>query len=183
MGPSFATIAGSGPNSAVIHYRSTEETNRPITCDEMFLLDCGAQYRDGTTDVTRTIHLGTPSAFEKECFTRVVKGHISLAKTFFPRLTKGQFLDSYARRSLWEVGLDYNHGTGHGVGMYLNVHESPIGISNRINVDDTGLEENMILSNEPGYYEPNKFGIRIESLIVTKKENLKVREKQFRSNR
>lgn len=173
VGASFATIAGSGPNSAIIHYKSTEETNRPITNDEMFLLDCGAQFRDGTTDVTRTIHLGTPNEYEKECFTRVLKGHISLAKARFPNLTKGQFLDSYARRALWDVGLDYNHGTGHGVGMYLNVHEPPIMVANRINLDDPGLEENMILSNEPGFYEPNKFGIRIESLVVTKKENLK----------
>ncbi|XP_075676380.1 uncharacterized protein LOC113789149 [Dermatophagoides pteronyssinus] len=173
VGPSFDTIAGSGPNSAIIHYKSTEETNRPITMNEMFLLDCGAQFRDGTTDVTRTIHLGQPSAYEKECFTRVLKGHISLAQCRFPRLTKGQFLDAYARRSLWDVGLDYNHGTGHGVGMFLNVHEPPIGISNRINMDDPGLDEHMILSNEPGFYEPNQFGIRIESLVVTKKDNLK----------
>nr|XP_027194443.1 xaa-Pro aminopeptidase 1-like [Dermatophagoides pteronyssinus] len=173
VGPSFETIAGSGPNSAIIHYKSTEETNRPITMNEMFLLDCGAQFRDGTTDVTRTIHLGQPSAYEKECFTRVLKGHISLAQCRFPRLTKGQFLDAYARRSLWDVGLDYNHGTGHGVGMFLNVHEPPIGISNRINMDDPGLDEHMILSNEPGFYEPNQFGIRIESLVVTKKDNLK----------
>ncbi|KAH9530015.1 Xaa-Pro aminopeptidase 1, variant 2 [Dermatophagoides farinae] len=173
VGPSFDTIAGSGPNSAIIHYSSTVETNRPITMNEMFLLDCGAQFRDGTTDVTRTIHLGTPSAYEKECFTRVVKGHISLAQARFPRLTKGQFLDAYARRALWDVGLDYNHGTGHGVGMFLNVHEPPIGIANRINLDDPGLDEHMILSNEPGFYEPNQFGIRIESLVVTKKDNLK----------
>lgn len=174
IGRSFATIAGSGPNSAIIHYSSLEETNRPITTEEMFLLDCGAQFRDGTTDITRTIHLGTPTAYEKECFTRVVKGHISLAMTRFPRLTKGQFLDAFARRSLWDIGLDYNHGTGHGVGMYLNVHEPPIGISNRIELNDPGLDENMILSNEPGFYEPGKFGIRIESLVVTKLDNLKV---------
>lgn len=138
------------------------------------MLDTGAQFRDGTTDITRTIHLGTPTAHERECFTRVMKGHISLAMSNFPRLTKGQFLDSFARRALWEVGLDYNHGTGHGVGMYLNVHEGPMGIAQRMNMDDPGLSENMVLSNEPGYYEPGKFGIRIESLVVTKKVDLKV---------
>lgn len=140
----------------------------------MYLLDTGAQFRDGTTDITRTIHLGNPSAHERESFTRVVKGHISLATTRFPRLVKGEFLDSFARRALWEVGLDYNHGTGHGVGSYLNVHEGPSGISFRVNPDDPGIEENMIFSNEPGYYEAGKFGIRIESLVVTKKVNLKV---------
>lgn len=174
VGPSFATIAGSGPNGAVIHYESSEHTNRPITTEEMFLLDTGAQFRDGTTDITRTIHLGSPSSHEKECFTRVVKGHISLALAKFPKLIKGEFLDSFARRALWEVGLDYNHGTGHGVGMFLNVHEGPMGISNRVSADDPGLQENMVLSNEPGYYEAGKFGIRIESLVVTKEVNLKV---------
>ena len=140
----------------------------------MYLLDCGAQFRDGTTDITRTVHLGTPTAHERECFTRVVKGHISLATAHFPRLVKGEFLDSYARRALWDVGLDYNHGTGHGVGSYLNVHEGPSSIANRTNADDPGIVEDMIFSNEPGYYEPGKFGVRIESLVVTKKVNLKV---------
>ena len=140
----------------------------------MFLLDCGAQFRDGTTDVTRTIHLGDPTRHERECFTRVVKGHISLASAHFPRLVKGEQLDAFARRSLWDVGLDYNHGTGHGVGSYLNVHEGPSSIANRHVADDPGIVENMIFSNEPGYYEAGKFGIRIESLVVTLKKDLKV---------
>lgn len=174
MGPSFQTIAGVGPNSAIIHYQSKEETNRPITTDEIFLLDTGAQFRDGTTDITRTVHFGTPTAHERECFTRVVKGHISLATARFPRLIVGQLLDSYARRSLWDVGLDYNHGTGHGVGSFLNVHEGPSSISNRTNPNDSGIVEDMVFSNEPGYYESGNFGIRIESLVITKKIDLKV---------
>ncbi|CAG2171919.1 unnamed protein product, partial [Oppiella nova] len=173
MGPSFETISASGPNAAIIHYRSTEETNRPITADEIYLCDSGAQYRDGTTDVTRTIHLGTPSNFEKECFTRVVKGHIALASAIFPQLLKGQMLDTCARKALWDVGLDYLHGTGHGVGMFLNVHEGPMGISYRPYPDDPGLVEGMILSNEPGFYEEDKFGIRIENLVLIKKANTK----------
>lgn len=173
MGPSFQTIAGVGPNSAIIHYQSKEETNRPITTDEIFLLDTGAQFRDGTTDITRTVHFGTPTAHERECLTRVVKGHISLATARFPRLIVGQLLDSYARRSLWDVGLDYNHGTGHGVGSFLNVHEGPSSISNRTNPNDSGIVEDMVFSNEPGYYESGNFGIRIESLVITKKIDLK----------
>lgn len=175
IGPSFTSIAGSGPNGALIHYHSSPATTRPLTTAELFLLDCGAQFHDGTTDVTRTVHLGTPTAYEKECYTRVVKGHISLAMVNFPRLVKGQFLDSFARRALWQVGLDYSHGTGHGVGMYLNVHEGPCSITNKINIDDPGITEGMIFSNEPGYYETGKFGIRIESLVVVKKVELKVR--------
>ncbi len=174
IGPSFPAISGSGPNGAIIHYQSTAETNRPITAEEMYLLDTGAQFRDGTTDITRTIHLGTPTAHERECFTRVLKGHISLATARFPRLVKGEFLDSFARRALWDVGLDYNHGTGHGVGSYLNVHEGPSGISNRVNADDPGVQEAMIYSNEPGYYEAGHFGVRLESLVVTKRVDLKV---------
>ena len=174
MGPSFETISASGPNAAVIHYRSTEETNRVLTCDEIYLCDSGAQFKDGTTDVTRTVHLGTPSSFEKECFTRVVKGHIALASVIFPQLLKGIMLDTLARKSLWDVGLDYLHGTGHGVGMFLNVHEGPMGISYRPNPDDPGLVEGMILSNEPGFYEEDKFGIRVENLVLIKKANTKV---------
>jgi Xaa-Pro aminopeptidase len=140
----------------------------------MYLCDSGAQYRDGTTDVTRTVHFGTPSNFEKECFTRVVKGHIALATSIFPQLLKGQMLDTCARKALWDVGLDYLHGTGHGVGMFLNVHEGPMGIGSRPQPDDQGLVEGMILSNEPGFYEEDKFGIRIESLVLVKKAETKV---------
>jgi Xaa-Pro aminopeptidase len=174
IGPSFETISASGPNAAIIHYRSNEETNRPISSDEMYLCDSGAQYRDGTTDVTRTVHFGTPSNFEKECFTRVVKGHIALATSIFPQLLKGQMLDTCARKALWDVGLDYLHGTGHGVGMFLNVHEGPMGISYRPQPDDQGLVEGMILSNEPGFYEEDKFGIRIENLVLVKRADTKV---------
>lgn len=179
VGPSFETISASGPNGAIIHYRPAEETNRPITSEEIYLCDSGAQYRDGTTDVTRSVHFGTPSQFEKECFTRVVKGHIALASVVFPQLLKGIMLDTCARKALWDVGLDYLHGTGHGVGMYLNVHEGPIGISYRINQDDPGLLEGMILSNEPGYYEDGKFGIRLESLVLIKKADTEVSSNQF----
>lgn len=140
----------------------------------MYLCDSGAQFRDGTTDVTRTLHFGQPTSHERECFTRVLKGHIDLAKAHFPVGIKGNRLDSFARRHLWEVGLDYLHGTGHGVGSYLNVHEGPCGISFRPNPNDPGLKEGMILSNEPGYYEDGKFGIRIESLVLIKKVDLEV---------
>ena len=144
-----------GPNGAIIHYRPSEETARRITRDELYLVDSGAQYRDGTTDVTRTIHLGTPSHYEKECFTRVLKGHIALASANFPNKTKGHCIDAMARMHLWQVydfltlksnflisqvGLDYLHGTGHGVGSFLNVHEGPCGISYRVNAKDPGLQ-------------------------------------------
>ncbi|RWS28994.1 aminopeptidase-like protein, partial [Leptotrombidium deliense] len=173
VGPSFETILASGPNAAVIHYKPTEDTNRQLTTSEIILCDCGVQFKDGTTDVTRTLHFGTPSDFEKECYTRVVKGHIALALAIFPKLAKGTSLDSYARKPLWDVGLDYRHGTGHGVGVFLNVHEGPIGISPRQRPNDIGLQEGMILSNEPGYYEDGKFGIRIESLVLVKKAETK----------
>ncbi|KAK3856778.1 hypothetical protein Pcinc_036921 [Petrolisthes cinctipes] len=129
---------------------------------EIYLCDSGAQYRDGTTDVTRTVHFGTPTDFERECFTRVLKGLINVATCVFPSKIKGNCLDSLARVCLWEVGLDYGHGTGHGIGMYLNVHEGPMGVSWRSYPDDPGLQLGMFLSDEPGYYEDGKFGIRIE---------------------
>lgn len=174
MGLSFETISGSGPNGAVIHYKPSQETNRSLAKDEMFLVDSGAQFLDGTTDVTRTVHFGTPSQHQKECFTRVVKGHIALAAVTFPRKTKGYLLDTLARKSLWEAGLDYMHGTGHGIGMYLNVHEGPMGIGQRPYPDDPGLVEGMFLSNEPGYYEDGKFGIRIESIVLVQTAETKV---------
>lgn len=145
----------------------------------MYLCDSGAQFRDGTTDVTRTLHFGEPTQYERECFTRVLKGHIDLALAHFPSGIQGNMLDSFARRHLWEVGLDYLHGTGHGVGVYLNVHEGPSGITYRNIPDDPGLKEGMILSNEPGYYEDGKFGIRIESLILAKKVNLEVNRHKY----
>jgi len=168
---SFETISASGPNGAIIHYKPDESTNRPLNIEEMYLLDSGAQYLDGTTDVTRTVHFGTPSDFERQMFTHVVKGHISLANCVFPSGINGYRLDVLARQSLWTQGLDYLHGTGHGVGCYLNVHEGPIGIHIRPREGESGLEAGNILSNEPGYYEENKFGIRLENLVlVTKKE-------------
>lgn len=169
MGLSFPSISGSGPNGAVIHYHPEEATKRPIGKNELYLIDSGAQYLDGTTDVTRTVHFGQPTEKERECFTRVLKGHIQLAQAVFPRLIKGNQLDSFARQSLWSQGLDYLHGTGHGVGMFLNVHEGPSSISNRQSPDDPGLEAGQVLSNEPGYYEDGAFGIRIENLVVTMK--------------
>ncbi|KAH7438324.1 hypothetical protein KP509_04G010100, partial [Ceratopteris richardii] len=162
---SFDTISGSGPNGAIIHYRAEPETCRIVDDKHMFLLDSGGQYIDGTTDVTRTLHFGTPTARQKECFTRVLQGHIAVDKAVFPEGTPGFVLDVLARSSLWKIGLDYRHGTGHGVGAALNVHEGPQSISARFG-NMTGLEAGMIVSNEPGYYEDRSFGIRIENLLV-----------------
>mmetsp|Transcript_1596 Transcript_1596/g.5724 ORF Transcript_1596/g.5724 Transcript_1596/m.5724 type:complete len:909 (-) Transcript_1596:993-3719(-) len=166
LGESFPAIAGSGANGAIIHYRAVPATCGDVTTDQLFLLDSGGQYLDGTTDVTRTIHLGTPTRQEVEAFTRVLKGHIAIDSAVFPEGTTGNMLDPLARMPLWEVGLDYRHGTGHGVGACLNVHEGPHGISPRATT--TGLQPGMIVSNEPGYYEDGKFGIRIENLLIVK---------------
>ncbi|XP_038677780.1 xaa-Pro aminopeptidase 1 isoform X1 [Scyliorhinus canicula] len=162
---SFCTISSTGPNAAIIHYRPTPHTNRTLSTNEIYLLDSGAQYRDGTTDVTRTMHFGTPTEYEKECFTYVLKGHICLGSAIFPSGTKGHLLDSFARATLWDHGLDYLHGTGHGVGSFLNVHEGPCSISYKTFMDEP-LETGMILSDEPGYYEDGSFGIRIESIML-----------------
>lgn len=164
IGLSFTTISSVGPHGAVIHYSPTAATDVPITDRELYLCDSGAQYQDGTTDITRTLHFGAPTSFERECFTRVFKGQCRLSTTVFPLKTKGNYLDTLARESLWSVGLDYLHGTGHGVGSYLNVHEEPIGISWKPHPDDPGLQPGMFLSNEPGYYEDGKFGIRLENI-------------------
>lgn len=163
---SFNTISSAGPNGAIVHYRVTEETNRPITPHDIYLVDSGGQYLDGTTDVTRTMCFKTPSKEQKDHFTRVLKGHIALARALFPRGTTGSQLDCLARRALWEVGLDYAHGTGHGVGSYLGVHEGPQRISS--GGYDCPLELGMILSNEPGYYKTGEYGIRIENLMVVR---------------
>jgi Xaa-Pro aminopeptidase len=162
---SFPSISSSGPNGAIIHYDPSPASDRPLSLNEIYLIDSGGQYLDGTTDVTRTLHFGTPSDFEKECFTRVLKGSIGLVTATFPNKVVGNTLDTLARKYLWDVGLDYIHGTGHGIGAYLNVHEGPHGISWRHMPDDPGLRENMFVSNEPGYYEEGKFGIRIENII------------------
>jgi len=165
VGLSFDTISSIGPNGAIIHYKPSAETCRTVTDEEVYLVDSGGQYKDGTTDVTRTLHFGTPKTFEKECFTRVLKGQIRVGQAVFPTKIKGNYLDTLARVSLWEVGLDYSHGTGHGVGSYLNVHEGPMGISWRPYPDDPGLQVGMVLSNEPGYYQDGEFGIRLENLV------------------
>jgi Xaa-Pro aminopeptidase len=162
---SFDTISGSGPNGAIVHYRVTEATNRKLAPGELFLLDSGAQYLDGTTDITRTIAIGQPSDEMRERFTLVLKGHIAIAASRFPKGTRGIDLDSFARRALWEKGLDYDHGTGHGVGSYLSVHEGPQSISR---AGMAPLEPGMICSNEPGYYKEGAYGIRIENLVLVK---------------
>lgn len=169
QGPSFATIAGSGPNGAIVHYRADAHSNRKSRVGELFLLDSGGQYPDGTTDVTRTLFVaspagGTPAPVMTEHFTRVLKGHIALASVKFPIGTTGTQLDVLARQFLWDVGLDYDHGTGHGVGAYLCVHEGPQRISKRSS--NVALEPGMILSNEPGYYSAGQYGIRIENLVA-----------------
>jgi len=160
---SFPTIAGAGPNAAIVHYRVTRKSNRRIAPDELFLLDSGGQYEDGTTDITRTIAVGTPSSEMRQNFTRVLKGHIAIARLVFPDGTTGAQLDSFARQFLWRAGLDFDHGTGHGVGSYLSVHEGPARISK---LGSVPLKRGMILSNEPGYYRADAYGIRLENLIL-----------------
>ncbi len=164
--PSFDTIAGSGPNGAIIHYRSDKHSNRKLKKDDLLLLDSGGQYKWGTTDVTRTICFSNVSNKVKNVFTRVLKGHIAVALSDIKKLKNGHNIDKIARKSLNSVGLDYRHGTGHGVGAFLNVHEGPQGISKNNFVK---LKEGMILSNEPGFYKKNNFGIRIENLVFIKK--------------
>ena len=159
---SFPTIAAAGPNSAMPHYRVSTASNRKIERG-IFLVDSGAQYEDGTTDVTRTIAVGRPTALMRDRFTRVLKGHIAIAEAVFPRGTSGAQIDALARRSLWEIGADFDHGVGHGVGSYLSVHEGPQRIAK---TGVTPLAPGMIVSNEPGYYAPGAFGIRTENLLV-----------------
>lgn len=164
---SFDTISGYGANGAIIHYRPYPESCSVVDDKNLFLLDSGAQYVDGTTDITRTVHFGEPTKRQKECFTRVLQGHIALDMAVFPENTPGFVLDVLARSSLWKIGLDYRHGTGHGVGAALNVHEGPHSISFRFG-NLTPLQEGMIVSNEPGYYEDHSFGIRTENLVYIK---------------
>ncbi|GJL62759.1 MAG: Xaa-Pro aminopeptidase [Nitrospirales bacterium] len=161
---SFPTISGAGANGAIIHYRSTPESNARLDSGTLYLVDSGAQYLDGTTDVTRTVAIGTPTAEHRDRYTRVLKGHIALATARFPKGTTGSQLDVLARTSLWEAGLDYDHGTGHGVGSYLGVHEGPQRISKA--GGSIALHPGMIVSNEPGYYKAGAYGIRIESLVL-----------------
>ena len=160
---SFETICGAGAHGAIVHYRVTEDTNWPVKTGELLLVDSGGQYVDGTTDITRTIIVGEPTDEHRMCYTRVLQGMIALSRAQFPKGVAGQHLDALARFPLWSAGMDYDHGTGHGIGSYLSVHEGPQGISRR---SDVPLEVGMIVSNEPGYYREGAFGIRIESLIT-----------------
>ncbi|EFA82726.1 peptidase M24 family protein [Heterostelium album PN500] len=163
---SFDTISSTEGNGAIIHYKPEPETCKKIA-RAMYLVDSGGQYRDGTTDVTRTVHYGTPNPHEVECYTRVLKGHVQLSIVKFPLKVTGKDIDCIARMSLWQVGLDYAHGTGHGVGSFLNVHEGPQGITHRQVANPPVLQPYMTVTNEPGYYEEGKFGIRIENVMVT----------------
>jgi len=160
---SFPTIAGAGPHAAIVHYRVTVRTNRRIGPDELFLVDSGGQYEDGTTDITRTVAIGAPRADMRKNFTLVLKGHIAIARAVFPDGTNGAQLDPLARQFLWRDGLDFDHGTGHGVGSYLSVHEGPARISK---LGTAPLKRGIILSNEPGYYRAGAYGIRIENLVL-----------------
>lgn len=160
---SFDTICGAGPHGAIIHYRVTEETNRALGTDTLLLVDSGGQYLDGTTDITRTVALGDPGEEARAAFTRVLQGMVAISRVRFPKGLSGRDLDPLARAPLWMAGQDYDHGTGHGVGVFLSVHEGPQRISR---ISEVPLEPGMILSNEPGYYREGAFGIRIENLIV-----------------
>ena len=160
---SFDTICGAGPNGAIMHYRVTEESNRAVAQNELLLVDSGAQYVDGTTDITRTVAIGDPGAEARECYTRVLQGMIAISRVRFPKGLAGRDLDPLARFNLWVAGQDFDHGTGHGVGAFLSVHEGPQRISR---ISEIPLQPGMILSNEPGYYREGAFGIRLENLIV-----------------
>ncbi|MCV6596737.1 MAG: aminopeptidase P family protein [Mangrovicoccus sp.] len=162
---SFETICGAGPNGAIVHYRVSEASNRPVARGELLLVDSGGQYLDGTTDITRTLAIGPVGAEERACYTRVLQGMIAVSRTRFPKGLAGRDLDALARAPLWRAGLDYDHGTGHGVGLYLSVHEGPQRISRQ---SHEVLRDGMILSNEPGYYREGAFGIRIENLITVR---------------
>jgi len=160
---SFPSISGAGPNAALPHYRVTASSNRKLDNNQIFLIDSGAQYEDGTTDITRTIIVGEPTAEMRDRFTRVLQGHIAIARAVFPKGTTGAQIDAFARKPLWEAGLDFDHGTGHGIGSYLSVHEGPQRIAK---TGTTPLEIGMMLSNEPGFYKKGEYGIRIENLIL-----------------
>jgi Xaa-Pro aminopeptidase len=174
---SFDTISGAGPNGAVVHYHATKASERTLEPGSLYLVDSGGQYRDGTTDITRTVAVGTPTAEMKDRFTRVLKGHIALATARFPVGTTGSQLDTLARYSLWQVGLDYDHGTGHGVGAYLSVHEGPQRISKV--PSNVALQPGMIVSNEPGFYKAGAFGIRIENLVAVKEAKIEGADRHY----
>jgi Xaa-Pro aminopeptidase len=181
---SFDTISGAGPNGAVVHYRVSEETNRPLEPSSVYLVDSGGQYPDGTTDITRTVWIGPGEAPAevKDRFTRVLKGHIALARAVFPKGTKGSQLDALARQFLWSAGLDYQHGTGHGVGSFLSVHEGPQRIAKSSGAQGGTEQEllpGMILSDEPGYYKTGEYGIRIENLLLVEPREVAGAEGEF----
>jgi Xaa-Pro aminopeptidase len=178
-GESFPAISGAGENGAIIHYRVSEETNRRLNANEVYLIDCGAQYLDGTTDVTRTVWTGpaAPPAELRARVTRVMQGHIAIGTLVFPHGVAGPHLDAFARRALWQAGLDYDHGTGHGVGAYLSVHEGPVSLSRAARV--VPIEAGMILSNEPGFYLPGAYGIRLENLLLAQPAALPDAKKPF----
>ncbi|GAA6064778.1 hypothetical protein JCM10212_004800, partial [Sporobolomyces blumeae] len=165
-GLSFTTISSTGPNAAIIHYSPPKDGSDVIRKDQIYLCDSGAQFVDGTTDVTRTLHFGEPTEREKRCYTRVLQGHIAIDSLVFPDNVSGYQLDAFARAPLWKDGLGYGHGTGHGVGHFLHCHEGPMGLGTRIAYNDVKFQPGMVMSNEPGYYEPGSFGIRIENLFA-----------------
>lgn len=173
VGLSFDTISSTGENAAVIHYKPEPGSCSVIDPTKVYLCDSGAQYFDGTTDTTRTLHFGNPTDMERESYTLVLKGHIALDQAVFPKGTSGFALDTLARQYLWQNGLEYRHGTGHGVGSYLNVHEGPIGIGTRIQYSEVPLAVGNVISNEPGYYEDGNFGIRIENVVMVKEAETK----------
>ncbi len=174
---SFDTISASGPHGAVVHYRATNASKRVLDKNSLFLIDSGGQYADGTTDVTRTVAVGKPTAEMRRHYGLVLKAHIAIASARFPKGTRGQDLDPFARRPLWDAGLDFDHGTGHGVGSYLSVHEGPQRLSR---LGSVALEPSMILSNEPGYYLKDRYGIRLENLIlVTPPEKIESGEREM----
>ena len=179
---SFDTISAAGPNAASPHYKVNEQSNLPVENNRIYLVDSGGQYVDGTTDITRTVIVGDPTDEMRDRFTRVLKGHIAIATAVFPKGTRGSQLDSFARRPLWEAGLDYAHGTGHGVGSFLSVHEGPQRISpvgSAQSGGDEPLQPGMILSNEPGYYKTGDYGIRIENLVLVVEREIDGAEKQM----
>ncbi|WOL11656.1 hypothetical protein Cni_G20420 [Canna indica] len=171
-GLSFPTISSVGPNAAIIHYSPEADTCSELDADSIYLFDSGGQYLDGTTDITRTVHFGKPSAHEKSCYTAVLKGHIALDSAKFPNGTTGHALDILARVPLWKDGLDYRHGTGHGIGSYLNVHEGPHLISFKPHARNVPLQASMTVTDEPGYYEDGNFGIRLENVLIVKEAKM-----------
>jgi Xaa-Pro aminopeptidase len=179
---SFDSISGAGPNGAIVHYKSSEKTNRKLETGTLYLIDSGGQYVDGTTDITRTVPIGDPTDEMRDRFTRVLKGHIAVATAVFPKGTRGTQLDSFARRPLWDAGLDYAHGTGHGVGSFLAVHEGPqriAPVTSSQSGGDEPLQAGMIISNEPGYYKTGEYGIRIENLVLVVDIKIEGAEKEM----